>query len=103
VTRKTSMRRNPNVEPLQRVFDPERLIRTDKKLKRLVPCLLDRTSSLPSESIIFIDDISEHGSQNFELVLPRTKSESGLSETVFEPSPFDFSHMSWLLETSTFT
>ena len=41
-----------------------------------------------------IDDIFEHGGQNFDLNFPRTKSESSLSEAVFDPSPFDFSHTS---------
>jgi len=101
--KKISTRRNPDVEPLQRVFDPERLIKTTNKLKRLVPCMLDRTASLPSEGIVFIDDVSEHDGQNFELVFPRTNSKSSLSETVINPSPFYFSHMSRLLETSAFT
>ena len=100
--RKISTRSNPDVEPLQRVFDLESLIRTVNKLKRLVPFSLYRTSSLPSEGAAFIDDISEHGGQNFDLIFPRTKSESSLSEAVFDPSQFDFSRTSWLLETSTF-
>ena len=94
-------RSNPDAEPLQRVFDPESLIRTANKLKRLVPFSLYRTSSLPSEGTMPIDDISEHGGQNFDLIFPRTKSESSLSKAVFDPSPFDFSRMSWLPETST--
>ena len=100
--RKISTRSNPDAEPLQRVFDPESLIRTANKLKRLVPFSLYQTSSLPLEGATFIDDISEHGGQNFDLILPRTKSESSLFEAVFDPSPFDFSRAPWLLETSTF-
>ena len=101
--RKISTRSNPDAEPLQRVFDPESLIRTANKIKRLVPFSLYQTSSLPSEGTTSIDDISEHGGKNFDLNFPRTKSESSLSEVVFNPSPFDFLHTSWLLETSAFT
>ena len=100
--RKMSTRSNPDAKPLQRFFDPESLIKTANKLKRLVPFSLYRTSSFPLEVAAFIDDISEHGGQNFDLILPRTKSESSLSEAVFDPSPFYFSRTSWLLETSTF-
>ena len=88
--RKISTRSNPDAEPLQIVFYLESLIRTTNKLKRLVQFSLYRTSSLPSEGTTFIDDISEHGGQNFDLILPRTKSESSLSKVVFDPSPFDF-------------
>ena len=97
------MRSNPDAEPPQRVFDPERLIRTTNKLKRFIPYPLDRTSSFLSNGVTSIDDISKHESQNFALVFSKTKFESSLSEAVFDPSPFDFSHTSWLLETLTFT
>jgi len=86
--RKISTRRNPDVEPLQRVSEPERLIRTTNKLKRLVIHPLDRNFSLPFEGVVSIDDISKHGGDNFELILPRTKSESSLSEAFLDPSPF---------------
>jgi len=36
-SRKINTRSNPDTEPLHRVFDPESLIKTANKLKRLVP------------------------------------------------------------------
>jgi len=101
VTKNINTRRNLDAEPLQRVFDPESIIKTANKLKRLVLFPLDRTFSLPSEGVVSIDDISEHGGQNFELIMPTTKSESNLFEAVLDPSPFEFSHTSWMPETST--
>ena len=80
--RKIITRSNPDVEPLQRVFDPESLIKTANKLKRLVPFSIYQTSSFPLEGATFIDDISEHGDQNFDLIF------LGLSPSRASPRQF---------------
>ena len=79
----------------QEIFDLESLIWKANKLQRL-----DITFSLPAESVVSIDDISAHCGEELELVLPRTKSESSLSEVILDPSAFKFSHTSRLIEIS---
>ena len=47
------MRRNPDVEPFQELFDPERLIRKAKKMQSSVIPQLDITLSLPTKGDVF--------------------------------------------------
>ena len=71
------------------MFDPESLIRRANKLQRLV-----RNISLPIESVVSVNDISEHCDEDFVLAFPKTKYESNLSELVSDTSAFEFSHFS---------
>ena len=84
------MRTNPDVESFQEIFDPESLIRRANKLQRLVKNLY-----LPTEGVVSVNDIFEHCDEEFGLALPTTKSESSLSEVVFDTSTFEFSRISW--------
>ena len=53
--RTTNMRINIDNESFQEIFDPKSLIRKGNKMQRL-----DMTFSLPAESVVSIDDISEN-------------------------------------------
>ena len=55
MTRRKNTRRNPDVESFQEVFDPEILIRRANRLQRLAITL-----SFPTESVVSVNDISEH-------------------------------------------
>ena len=58
-------------------------------LQRLV-----RNISFHAEGAIVVSDISEHFNEEFGLTFPGTKSESSLSDLVFDTSAFDFPHIS---------
>ena len=86
----TNTRRNPDVEYFQEFFDPYSLIQRVNKMQRLV-----KTLSLPTEGVVYVDDISEHYDEEFGIAFPRTKSKSNLFEVVYDTYAFEFSHISW--------
>ena len=88
--RRTHMRRNADAKSFQEVFDPKILIQKANRLQRLV-----RNISFPTEGDISVSNIYENCSEEFGLTIPITKSESNLSELVFDTSAFDFPYISW--------
>ena len=92
---RTHMRRNPDVESSQEVFDPEILIRRANRLQRLVKNIF-----FPAEGVIFACDTSEHCNQGMGLTLHRNKYKSTLSDLVVESSAFYFPCISWTPLTS---
>ena len=52
----------------------------------------------PIEGVVYIHDICEHCSEEFEPNFHRTKSQSILSKASLDPYAFEFSHFSWILE-----
>ena len=89
------MRRNPDAKPFQDIFDPNNLIQRANRLQRL-----SRTLSFPIQGVFSVNDISEHCNEEFGIAFPRTKSDSSLSEVVFDTSAFDFPCISWSSQTS---
>ena len=89
------MRRNPDAESFQEIFDPESLIWKANRLHRL-----EKTFSLPAEGVFSTHNISKHCGEELELALLKNKFESSLSEVILDTSSFEFSHTNWSLEIS---
>ena len=89
------MRINSDVESFQEVFDPESLIQRENRLPRLVKIL-----SFPTNSAIYVGDISEHCNEECGLSFPRSKSQSSLFDLASDTSAFDFPYISWSPRTS---
>ena len=80
---------NPDAESFQDIFYPESLIQRPNRLQRLAITL-----SFHTESVVSVNDISEHCNEDFGLTFPRTKYEPNLFDLVSDTSAFDFPHIS---------
>jgi hypothetical protein len=77
---------NPDPNPFEPIYDPEKILR---KTKEKVPdpfFFLDISLSLPKEGVQIIDDLDFD--TIFEQTLFRSKSETSLDKTVFDPMKF---------------
>ena len=80
--KKIYTRKNPNPNPiLELVEDPEKLLRK-KKVQNGTGISLNTSISLPKEGVISVEDLEFD--EKFELSLFKSKSESNLSQIVFD-------------------
>ena len=94
--KKIYTRKNPEPNPiLELVEDPEKLLRK-KKSQNGTNISLNRSVSLPKEGIISVEDLEFD--EKFELSLFKSKSNSYLSQIVFDIERFNFySHYIFLV------
>jgi hypothetical protein len=74
---------NPNQNPSEPVYDPEKILRKAREKVSDPFYYLDRIMSLPKDNVQRIDDLEFDAF--FEKNLFRSKSETSLDKTVFEP------------------
>jgi hypothetical protein len=79
-------RRNPDPEPTTSVVDPEKLLHKRKEKASHSGIFLDRISSFPKDGVKSIDDLEFD--IKFEQTLFRSKSESDLTEILFDEKKF---------------
>ena len=84
--KKIYTRKNPYPNPiLELVEDPKKLLRK-KKDQNGTSISLNRSISLPKEGVISVEDLEFD--EKFELSLFKSKSQSDLSQTIFDIEKF---------------
>jgi len=79
-------RENPNPNPIELVYDPEKILCRTREKASNPSYYLERSLSFPKYDAQSIDDLDFD--ELFEQTLSRSKSETSLDETIFDLKKF---------------